>query len=77
MRRTKARSILVAFIIIATSPPRYGIFTKALPAGDGGTHYCWPSGQNCGVRRDHITALLQSLGEVYGDLLHAAGYRSG
>ncbi|CAN5522473.1 ABC transporter transmembrane domain-containing protein [soil metagenome] len=72
VRRTKARSVLVAFIIIATSAALlWGLFqgTQAVMRGD-------ISAGHLGQTVVYVIILASSaavLGEVYGDLLRAAG----
>ncbi|MBH2010305.1 MAG: ATP-binding cassette domain-containing protein [Xanthomonadaceae bacterium] len=72
IRRTKARSVLVAFIIIATSAALlWGLYqgTQAVMRGD-------ISAGHLGQTVVYVIILASSaavLGEVYGDLLRAAG----
>lgn len=72
VRRTKARSVLVAFIIIATSAALlWGLYegTQAVLRGD-------ISAGHLGQTVVYVIILASSaavLGEVYGDLLRAAG----
>ena len=72
IRRTKARSVLVAFIIIATSAALlYGLFqgTQAVMAGT-------ITAGHLGETVVYVIILASAaavLGEVYGDLLRAAG----
>ncbi|MBC7436042.1 MAG: ATP-binding cassette domain-containing protein [Bdellovibrionales bacterium] len=72
IRRTKARSVLVAFIIIATSGALlYGLFqgTQAVMAGT-------ITAGHLGETVVYVIILASAaavLGEVYGDLLRAAG----
>ncbi len=72
VRRTKARSVLVAFIIIATSAGLlWGLFqgTQAVLRGD-------ISAGHLGQTVVYVIILASAaavLGEVYGDLLRAAG----
>ncbi|CAM3493260.1 ABC transporter transmembrane domain-containing protein [Polaromonas hydrogenivorans] len=72
IRRTKARSVLVAFIIIATSAALlWGLYqgTQAVIRGD-------ISAGHLGQTVVYVIILASSaavLGEVYGDLLRAAG----
>ncbi|QJC57010.1 Putative multidrug export ATP-binding/permease protein [Polaromonas vacuolata] len=72
VRRTKARSVLVAFIIIATSAALlFGLFqgTQAVMRGD-------ITAGHLGQTVVYVIILASAaavLGEVYGDLLRAAG----
>ena len=72
IRRTKARSVLVAFIIIATSAALlFGLYqgTQAVMRGD-------ISAGHLGQTVVYVVILASAaavLGEVYGDLLRAAG----
>ncbi|WP_051675712.1 ABC transporter transmembrane domain-containing protein [Polaromonas glacialis] len=72
IRRTKARSVLVAFIIIATSAALlWGLYqgTQAVTRGD-------ISAGHLGQTVVYVIILASAaavLGEVYGDLLRAAG----
>jgi len=72
VRRTKARSVLVAFVIIATSAALlWGLYqgTQAVLRGD-------ISAGHLGQTVVYVIILASSaavLGEVYGDLLRAAG----
>ena len=72
VRRTKARSVLVAFIIIATSAALlWGLYqgTQAVMRGD-------ISAGHLGQTVVYVIILASSaavLGEVYGDMLRAAG----
>ncbi|MES2280693.1 MAG: ABC transporter transmembrane domain-containing protein [Pseudomonadota bacterium] len=72
VRRTKARSVLVAFIIIATSAALlWGLYqgTQAVMRGD-------ISAGHLGQTAVYVIILASAaavLGEVYGDLLRAAG----